>query len=87
MTTAIKTCATTQCAFNNNGCTALGITLNEQGTCATFSSLDIRAHGEGNGQISACKRIDCAFNDNLSCTAGAVDVNGETASCATYKAR
>ena len=43
--TLVSTCATTACAYNNGGCTALAVTIGGTGarpTCATFVKLDAR---------------------------------------------
>lgn len=82
----VQSCATTACAFNNGGCTALAINVGgaEAAVCTTFIELDARAGlASPNGQVGACKRLECVHNSDLLCTAGAIDV-GDTAACLTY---
>ena len=88
MTTALSTCTTTACAFNDGGCTAAAVTVGGNGTCATFSNLDLRATpAEGPTLVGACHRLDCKFNEGLTCSAPDVTIEGNVASCATYEAR
>ncbi|GAB3948282.1 DUF1540 domain-containing protein [Corynebacterium tapiri] len=82
----VSTCSATTCAFNQNGCTAPAITMNEGATCATFATLDVRAKGEGEGAVGVCHRLECVHNDALSCTASGVDVTA-AAACDTFEAR
>ncbi|HOQ52315.1 MAG TPA: DUF1540 domain-containing protein, partial [Micropruina sp.] len=35
------------------------------------------------GQVGACKRLECVHNSDLLCTAGKIDV-GDAADCLTY---
>ena len=57
--TTIKSCSATGCAFNNNGCTALAITIaghTNQPSCGTLVTLDARAGLEtaaGTGSLPA----------------------------------
>ncbi len=89
--TAIKSCAATTCAFNNNGCTALAITVAgtaNQPSCGTFIELDARAGlSAAAGSVGACQRIECAYNSDLLCTAEAISLVGQTADCSSYKIR
>ena len=82
----VASCATTACAFNNGGCTAGAINVggSEAATCTTFIELDARAGlSSANGQVGACKRLECVHNTDLLCTAGEITV-GDTADCLTY---
>lgn len=86
----ISSCTTTACAFNNDGCTAVAVTIGgtETPSCATFTTIDLRAGlAEADAQVGACQRLDCAHNDDLLCTASAISVGGEAALCETYQAR
>ena len=77
--TAIKSCATTACAYNHGGCTAFAITVGGDSTdpaCSTFVSLDAR-----------CQRLECIHNTDLMCTADAITIGADTATCQSYKAR
>ncbi|MFT4215741.1 MAG: DUF1540 domain-containing protein [Micropruina sp.] len=87
--TLVTSCATSACAFNNNGCTAGAITVggSSAATCTTFTELDARAGlASANGQVGACKRLECVHNADLLCTAGKIAV-GDTANCLSYSAR
>ena len=77
--TAIKSCATTACAFNNGGCTAFAITVGGDAAtpaCSTFITL-----------VGACQRLECVHNTDLMCTAEAVSFSAGNASCLSYEAR
>jgi len=90
-TASISTCATTSCAFNENGCHAFAVTIGgSQGSasCGTFVTVDVRGGASGNsGQVGACQRLECAHNTDLMCTADAITVGGDNALCETYEAR
>ena len=89
--TKIASCATTSCAFNNGGCTAFAITVGGDSgapACDTFISLDARGGlPVAEGHVGACQRLECVHNKDLMCTADAVSVGGDTASCQTYEVR
>lgn len=67
--TLVSTCATTACAYNNGGCTALAVTIGGTGarpTCATFVKLDARGGlPVANGRVGACQRLECVHNKDL----------------------
>ena len=82
----VPSSATTACASNNGGCTAGPINVggSEAATCTTFIELDARAGlSSANGQVGACKRLECVHNSDLLCTAGEITV-GDPADCLTY---
>ena len=88
MTTAVRTCGTTACSFNNNhDCQALAITIagsESQASCGTFVRLDARRPLTGDkGSVGACHRLECSYNADLMCTAEGIEVT-DTALCATY---
>lgn len=89
--TKVSACATTACAFNaEGGCNAYAITVGGENAaaCATFSTLDVRGGvTEANSQVGACHRLDCVNNQDLMCAAGAIEITGEAANCASYAAR
>ncbi|MDQ7993098.1 MAG: DUF1540 domain-containing protein [Propionicimonas sp.] len=93
MSTAVivKSCTTTACSFNDGGCTALAITVGGTGakaSCTTFVALDARGGlPSANGQVGACKRLECVHNTDLLCTAAEVSIAGEDAECLTYEVR
>ncbi len=82
--TLVKSCAATSCSFNSGGCT-VGITVagGDSASCVTFVELDARASLSADGQVSACKRLECVHNTDLACTAGEITVS-DTADCLTY---
>lgn len=85
--TKIASCATTECAFNNGGCTALAITIAgdaNKAACGTFTTLDARSNRPAEGQVGACHRLECAHNKDLMCTNASVTITGSTAECAEY---
>lgn len=90
-TTAIKSCSTTACSFNNDGCTAFAITVGgtgEKPSCATFVALDARAAlSSASGQVGSCKRLECVHNADLLCTAGEIAIAGDSAECLSYTPR
>ena len=84
----VKSCGTTACAFNNGGCTAIAINVGgaEAASCTTFITLDARAGlASADGQVGACKRLECVHNTDLLCTAGEISV-GDNADCLSYSA-
>lgn len=85
--TKITSCATTECAFNNGGCTALAITVSggDKATCATFTTLDARSTGPAEAAVGACHRLECAHNKDLQCTNAAIEIVGDAATCANYE--
>ncbi|WP_194948535.1 DUF1540 domain-containing protein [Actinomyces trachealis] len=89
-TTEIKSCAATACAYNHGGCTALAITVSGDTipTCTTLAPLDARGGlPVAQGKVGACKRLECVHNTDLMCTAAAVQIGADTATCLTYEAR
>lgn len=85
--TAVRTCATTSCAYNSEGCTAYAITVagGEQATCATFITLDARGGlPVADGHVGACQRLECVHNADLMCTAEGIDVS-DSAACLAYE--
>ncbi len=89
--TAIKSCATTTCAFNQGGCTALAITVGGDAgapSCSTLVTLDARGGlPVAEGKVGACKRLECVHNTDLMCTAESVMIGADKAVCLTYEAR
>jgi len=82
--TLVTSCAATACSFNNGGCTvAITVGGSESASCVTFVELDARASVSAEGQVSACKRLECVHNSDLVCTAGEITVS-DTADCLTY---
>lgn len=90
-TSLVRSCSTTACAFNDGGCTAFAITVGGSGAkaaCTTFAALDARAGlSSAQGQVGACKRLECVHNTDLLCTAGEIAVAGDNAECLSYEAR
>ena len=87
-TAPIKSCSTTTCAFNNKGCTAFAITVDGSSACTTFITLDARGGlPVAEGHVGACQRLECVHNTDLMCTADAITIGEDTASCLSYEAR
>lgn len=88
-TSVVTSCATTSCSFNQDGCTAMAISVGgaeAKGACLTFAALDARAAvSSPAGQVATCQRLECTHNKDLLCTAGKVSITGDTAQCATYQ--
>ena len=87
--TAVKSCATTSCAFNSGGCTAFAVTIGgtDKATCTTFITLDARGGlPVAGGQVGACQRLECMHNNNLMCGAEGIDIS-DTATCTSYEVR
>ncbi|WP_115032184.1 DUF1540 domain-containing protein [Dermatophilus congolensis] len=84
----ISSCTTTSCSFNDSGCTAGAITVggtNGTASCGTFIALDARGGlTDTNGRVGACQRLECTHNTDLMCTAEAISVGGDTATCEHY---
>ena len=88
--TKISSCTTTACSFNNGGCKAFAVNVGGDGdaACTTFATVDLRAGlANAEGQVGACKRLDCAHNQDLMCGLDDISVTGDTALCASYEAR
>ena len=87
--TAVTSCATTSCAYNDSGCTAFAVTIggSAQASCTTFITLDARGGlPTADGHVGACQRLECVHNADLMCTAEGVDIS-DSAACLTYQAR
>lgn len=87
----VKSCATTACSYNQDGCTAYAITVGGStgsASCTTFVELDARGGlPTADGQVGACQRLECVHNSDLMCTAEAITVGGDAATCELYEAR
>lgn len=84
--TTVKTCSSTACSFNNDGCTAPAITVSgdRSAACGTFVTLDLRRPvAAAPATVGTCKHLECVHNQDLLCTADAIDVRDD-ATCATY---
>lgn len=87
--TAVSACAATSCAYNNDGCSAEAVTITADSgaSCGTFIELDVRGGlPVAQGHVGACQRLEWVHNSDLMCTAEAITVGGDTASCQTYAA-
>ncbi|RRD47128.1 DUF1540 domain-containing protein [Tessaracoccus sp. OH4464_COT-324] len=86
--TEVKSCATTSCTYNNNGCAAYAVTVGDgNGTCTTFVKLDVRGGLPTlNSKVGACQLLECVHNSDLMCTAKAVEFDAN-AKCLSYEAR
>ena len=88
--TAVKSCAATDCAFNNGGCTAFAVTIGGdpgKASCSTFVTLDARGGlPTADGRVGACQRLECIHNKDLMCTIDGIEVT-DSANCTSYQAR
>ena len=87
----VKQCSVTACGYNHDGCTAFAITIGRATSeCATYVDGDLQGGiGQLMGQVGACKRSECVYNENLECKASAITVGSATdaADCLTFAAR
>lgn len=90
----VSECTVAGCSYNNHSaCHAGAVTIGGHGAaaqCATFIPLNVKGGLDTVlASVGACQRADCAFNENLSCTASEVRVGaaGDLADCLTYTAR
>lgn len=86
---AIKSCATTSCAYNASGCTAYAVTIAgaDKASCATFLTLDARGGlPTADSHVGACQRLECKHNENLMCSAEGIEIS-DAATCTSYEAR
>lgn len=85
---SVKSCTMTACSYNKNGCTAGAVTIggsNGSATCGTFVELDARGGlPTAQGQVGACKRLECKHNTDLMCSLQAITVS-DTAMCELYE--
>ncbi|SNU02664.1 protein of unknown function [Ruaniaceae bacterium KH17] len=82
----VGTCSVTACSYNDGGCTAYAVTIGgaDSATCGTFISLDARGGlPVASSHVGACKHMECVHNEDLMCTAQAIEV-GDNATCLTY---
>ncbi|WOQ16512.1 DUF1540 domain-containing protein [Raineyella sp. W15-4] len=89
--TTVKSCSTTACAYNREGCTAYAITVagsGDKASCATLITLDARGGlPVAEGHVGACQRLECVHNADLMCTAAAIDIAGDAGECQAYQRR
>ena len=82
----VEQCAETSCAFNQNGCNALAMTMGQHG-CVTFLELTTRPSLTAvQAGVGACQRLDCTFNKGLECSANVITVGAADANCLTFQA-
>jgi hypothetical protein len=85
--TSVKSCATTSCAFNHDGCSAFGVTIagTDKPTCVTFVALDARGGlPTADGHVGACQRLECVHNSDLMCTNASIEIT-DAAQCQSYE--
>ncbi|WKD58305.1 hypothetical protein CAPI_08895 [Corynebacterium capitovis DSM 44611] len=86
----VRTCSVDACSFNQSGCHAFAVTIDNTSSCATFIPLT-RKGGlpVASAQVGACQRTDCTHNDSLACNATSVLVGSgaDTADCLTFEPR
>lgn len=85
--TTVKSCATTTCSYNHNGCAAFAITVGDKSACTTFLKLDARGGlPTSDGKVGACQLLECVHNTDMMCSAQAVEFDAN-AKCLSYEAR
>ncbi|WP_084104693.1 DUF1540 domain-containing protein [Demequina sp. NBRC 110056] len=86
----VSSCSVETCGFNHDGCHAGAINVSgDHAHCSTFVDTDHKSGKAGPAGVGACTRTDCKFNDEMSCTAEAIEVGAsfDTADCLTFEAR
>ncbi len=87
-TTAVQ-CTSTDCSYNNHGCSAIAITVAHEGkaaTCGTFVKLETRRHATATAsKVGACQLVECKHNDDMLCSAKAIEVTAGAA-CGSFQA-
>jgi len=86
----VSSCSVETCGFNHDGCRAGAINVSgDHGHCSTFIATDAKGGRFDNSGVGACTRTDCTFNQEMSCTAEAIEVGAsfDTADCLTFEAR
>ena len=96
MTTAqslppVQDCSVDACSYNaEHACHAGAITVGgDHAHCGTFVEISFRSGIERTGQVGACHRSECRYNDKLECTASGISVGAseDVADCLTYSPR
>lgn len=89
--TTIQRCSVSACSYNaDSACHAGAITIaGDNAHCGTFVEISFRADTDRNGQVGACHRSECRWNEKLACTAASVQIGAgaDVADCLTYEAR
>ena len=79
------------CSYNaDSSCHAGAITIGgDHAHCGTFVQISFRSGLDRTGQVGACHRAECRYNEKLECTAASVRVGAgaDVADCLTYEAR
>ena len=86
----VSSCSVEACGFNHDGCRAGAINVSgEHAHCATFVDSESKSGHSDHAGVGACTRTDCRFNQDMACTAEAIEVGAsfDTADCLTYEAR
>ncbi|WP_061961506.1 DUF1540 domain-containing protein [Demequina flava] len=86
----VSACSVETCGFNHDGCRAGAINVSgDHAHCNTFMDSDTKAGNADVAGVGACMRTECKFNDDMACTAEAIEVGAsfDTADCLTFEAR
>jgi hypothetical protein len=87
----VAECTVTGCSYNHDEAYgAFAVTVATESSCATFIPLDTKGGlSKVVSQVGACQRADCAFNQDLECTAGSVRMGAgaDAADCLTFQKR
>ncbi|MFW2512409.1 DUF1540 domain-containing protein [Demequina sp. SO4-13] len=90
----VSSCSVESCGYNHDGCHASAISVgaargNENSACNTYAVTDAKGGNADVAAVGACSRTDCVHNEELSCTAEAIEVGAsfDEADCLTFAAR
>ena len=87
----VSECSVGSCSYNaDSSCHAGAITIaGDHAHCGTFVQISFRSGLGRTGQVGACHRAECRYNEKLECTAASVRVGAgaDVADCLTYEAR
>jgi len=87
----VSSCSVASCGYNHDGCRAhaISVTAGSHAHCATFVDTATKGGHAEHAAVGACSRSDCTHNDDLACTASAIEVGAsfDEADCLTFAAR
>lgn len=87
----VSSCSVSSCGFNHDGCRAHAISVVSGGHAHCGTRVDTADKGgvADAAAVGACTRTDCVHNEDMSCTAEAIQVgaSADRADCLTFEAR
>lgn len=87
----VSSCSVSTCSFNHDGCRAHAISVvsGDAAQCGTFVERAQKGGHADVASVGACTRTDCVHNQDMSCTAEAIQVgaSADRADCLTFEAR